>query len=89
LIGNYPNPFNPETTISFSVAQTSSLVNVEIFNIKGQKVKQLVNEILPAGRHIAVWNGKDDNGKQATSGIYFYQMKSGDYQKSRKILLLK
>jgi len=89
LIGNYPNPFNPETTISFSVAQTSSLVNVEIFNIKGQKVKQLVNEILPAGRHIAVWNGKDDNGKQAASGIYFYQMKSGDYQKSSKMLLLK
>ena len=89
LIDNYPNPFNPTTTILFSVTQTSSFVNLEIFNIKGQKVKQLVNENLPAGRHIAVWNGKDDNGKQATSGIYFYKMKSGDYQKSRKMLLLK
>ncbi|MDP8201543.1 MAG: FlgD immunoglobulin-like domain containing protein [Candidatus Tenebribacter burtonii] len=89
LNGNYPNPFNPTTTISFSVAQTSSLVNVEIFNIKGQKVKQLVNEVLPAGKHIVVWNGKDDNGKQAASGIYFYKMKSRDYQKSRKMLLLK
>ncbi len=89
LNGNYPNPFNPTTTISFSVAQTSSFVNVDIFNIKGQKVKQLVNEVLPAGKHIAVWNGKDDNGKQAATGIYFYKMKSGDYQKSRKMLLLK
>ena len=89
LIGNYPNPFNPETTISFSVTQTSSFVNLEIFNIKGQKVKQLVNENLPAGRHIAVWNGVDDNEKQVASGVYFYRMKSGDYQKSRKMLLLK
>ncbi|MCD6177263.1 MAG: T9SS type A sorting domain-containing protein, partial [Candidatus Cloacimonetes bacterium] len=89
LNGNYPNPFNPTTTISFSVAQTSSFVNVEIFNIKGQKVKQLVNEILPAGKHIAVWNGKDNNGKQTASGIYFYKMKSGDYQQSKKMLLLK
>ncbi len=89
LNGNYPNPFNPTTTISFSVAQTSSFVNVEIFNIKGQRVKQLVNEVLPAGRHIAIWNGKDDNGKHAASGIYFYQMKSGDFQQSKKMLLLK
>ncbi|MCK5052190.1 MAG: T9SS type A sorting domain-containing protein [Candidatus Cloacimonetes bacterium] len=89
LNSNYPNPFNPTTTISFSVAQTSSFVNVEIFNIKGQKVRQLVNEILPTGRHIAVWNGKDNNGKQAASGIYFYKMKSGDYQQSKKMLLLK
>ena len=89
LNGNYPNPFNPITTISFSVAQTFSFVSVEIFNIKGQRVKQLVNEIIPSGRHVAVWNGKDDSGKQAASGIYFYQMKSGDYKKSRKMLLLK
>ncbi len=89
LNGNYPNPFNPETTISFSVAQTSSFVSVEIFNIKGQKVKQLVNEILPAGKHIAVWNGKDNNNKQVASGIYFYQMKTGNIQQSKKMLLLK
>ncbi|MCD6177135.1 MAG: T9SS type A sorting domain-containing protein, partial [Candidatus Cloacimonetes bacterium] len=89
LNANYPNPFNPTTTISFSVAQTSSLVNIEIFNIKGQKVKQLINEILPAGKHDVVWNGKDDNGKQAASGVYFYRMKSGDIQQSKKMLLLK
>ena len=89
LHGNYPNPFNPTTTISFSVAQNSDFVNLEIYNIKGQKVKQLINEILPAGRHVKAWNGKDEKGKQAASGIYFYKMKSGDFQQSRKMLLLK
>jgi len=89
LGSNYPNPFNPTTTISFSVAQTSSFVNIEIFNIKGQKVKQLLNDQLPAGQHSVVWNGKDDDGKQAASGIYFFKMKSGSYTKSNKMLLLK
>ncbi|MBT4332526.1 MAG: T9SS type A sorting domain-containing protein, partial [Candidatus Cloacimonetes bacterium] len=89
LNGNYPNPFNPTTSISFSVAQTSSFVNVEIFNIKGQRVKQLVNEILSTGNHVTVWNGKDDNNKQAASGIYFYKMKTGEFQQSKKMLLLK
>ena len=56
LLGNYPNPFNPSTTISFSVAQTSSFVNLEIYNMKGQKVKQLVNGPLSAGRHCVVWD---------------------------------
>ncbi|MCF7794580.1 MAG: T9SS type A sorting domain-containing protein [Candidatus Cloacimonetes bacterium] len=89
LNGNYPNPFNPTTTINYSVAQTSSFVTLEIFNIKGQRVKQLVNEQLAAGQHSVVWNGKDDNGKQVSTGIYFYKMKSGNYHKSRKMLLLK
>ena len=88
-LSNYPNPFNPTTTISFSVAQTSSFVNVEIYNIKGQKVKQLVNEVLPAGKHIAVWNGKDDNGKPAASGIYFYHIKAGNFIKTKKMILLR
>lgn len=89
LKGNYPNPFNPTTTISLSVAQTSSKVKVEIFNIKGQKVKQLVNEVLPKGNHTIIWNGQDNSGKQAASGIYFYKMKTGDFQQSKKMLLLK
>ncbi|MCF7857961.1 MAG: carboxypeptidase regulatory-like domain-containing protein [Candidatus Cloacimonetes bacterium] len=89
LNGNHPNPFNPSTNISFSVAQPASLVSVEIFNIKGQKVKMLVNDIFSSGVHTLVWNGKDDNNKQAASGIYFYKMKCGDFQNSRKMLLLK
>lgn len=89
LIGNYPNPFNPTTTISFSVTQTSPFVTLEIFNLKGQKVKQLVNETLPAGSHSVIWNGTNDSGKSVTSGIYFYKMKTGSYTYTRKMILMK
>jgi hypothetical protein len=86
---NYPNPFNPTTTISFSVTQTSSFVTLEIYNIKGQKVKTLVNKVLPAGEHSVVWDGKNTNNKTVASGIYFYNLKVGHYKKARKMLLIK
>jgi len=89
LTGNYPNPFNPTTTISFSVAQTSSFVTLDIYNIKGQKVKQLVNEKLGAGTHQVVWNGKDENDKSISSGIYFYKMDTGNYSQTKKMILMK
>ncbi len=89
LLGNYPNPFNPETTISFSVAQTSSFVNLEIFNLKGQKVKLLVNETLSAGQRSVVWDGTDENNRPVSSGIYFYKLKVGNFEQSKKMLLLK
>lgn len=89
LNGNYPNPFNPITTISFSTTENSKLTEISIYNLKGQKVKTLINENLPAGEHTIVWNGKDDNGKQTASGIYFYKMKNGNYTHTRKMLLLK
>jgi len=88
LNGNYPNPFNPTTMISFSIEQDNQ-VELNIYNLKGQKVRQLVNDQLPAGQHEVIWNGKDDNGKQAASGIYFHKMISGNYQQSKKMLLLK
>ena len=89
LNSNYPNPFNPETTISFSVVQTSSLVNLEIFNLKGQKIKTLVNEVLSAGSHSIVWNGTDEKGKSVASGVYLYKMKTGNYVSSKKMILMK
>ncbi len=89
LYQNYPNPFNPSTTISFDVANTSSFVNLEIFNMKGQKVKQLVNGQLSAGQHQVIWNGTDINGNPVTSGIYLYKLKSGVYTSTRKMILLK
>ena len=87
-LSNHPNPFNPETKIVFNLPEEGN-VKLEIYNIKGQKVKTLVNEILPAGEHSAIWDGKDSNDKQVGSGIYFYKLKTGDYQKVRKMLLLK
>ncbi|RLC58266.1 MAG: hypothetical protein DRH89_01535 [Candidatus Cloacimonadota bacterium] len=89
LSQNYPNPFNPETTISFSVTQTSSFVTLNIYNIKGQQVKQLISEQLPAGQHSVIWNGKDDNGKFVSTGIYFYKLKTENFEKTRKMILLK
>ena len=87
---NYPNPFNPFTTISFSLtAEDAENAEIEIFNIKGQKVNTLVNEILPAGEHSVIWNGRDSSGKRVSSGIYFYKLKAGNYQKVRKMVLLK
>ena len=84
---NYPNPFNPETTISFNLtAENAELV---IYNLKGQKVKTLVSDQLSAGKHSVVWDGRDSNGKRVGSGIYFYKLKAGDFQKVKKMVLLK
>jgi len=89
LDGNYPNPFNPETTISFSVTQNSDFVTLKIFNIKGQKIKTLINEILPAGNHSVVWDGTDDHDKKVSSGVYLYKMQAGNYLETKKMILMK
>ncbi|NQV18724.1 MAG: choice-of-anchor D domain-containing protein [Armatimonadetes bacterium] len=88
LYGNYPNPFNPSTTISFSTTESTENTELAIYNIKGQKVKTLVNEKLEAGIHQVVWNGKDGSNKSVSSGIYFYKMKSSNYNETKKMLLL-
>ena len=89
LHSNYPNPFNPSTTISFSVPQTSPFVTLKIFNIKGQKVKTLYSGIAEEGKHTVTWNGEDENYNPVSSGIYFYKLKTGKQELSRKMLLLK
>ena len=86
----YPNPFNPTTTISFELT-TGHTENTElsIYNIKGQKVKILLNEHLSKGNHSINWDGKDSNNKPVTSGIYFYKLSSGKSSAMKKMLLLK
>ena len=87
---NYPNPFNPETTISFSVTQTSPFVTLEIYNIKGQKVKTfIINTSTLRPINSMTWNGTDQNNKPVSSGIYFYKLKSGDFEKTKKMILMK
>ncbi len=88
LIGNYPNPFNPETRIAFSTVENGP-VAIDIYNVKGQKVRTLLNENREAGNHSVVWNGKDDNGKNVASGVFFYRMKSGKYSSTKKMILMK
>jgi hypothetical protein len=88
LKGNYPNPFNPTTIISYSLKENAKVL-LNIYNLKGQKVKTLVHEVLPAGEHSVVWDGKNTNNKAVATGIYFYDLKVGNYEKARKMLLIK
>jgi len=87
---NYPNPFNPTTTISFLTAEGTENAELVIYNIKGQKVKQLVSEQLSAGQYSVVWDGRDSNDKRVGSGIYFYKLNiNGKIEAVKKCLLLK
>ena len=88
LSQNYPNPFNPETTIKYNLKEDSK-VTLEIYNIKGQKVKTLINDVLPAGNHSVVWYGKNDNNESVSSGIYFYRITAGDFKDTKKCVILK
>ena len=88
LNSNYPNPFNPETTISYDM-KSGGNVAIEVYNILGQKVKTLVNETKTAGNHTVVWNGSNDNNDKVASGIYFYKMKTDSYSKTYKMILMK
>ena len=101
LYQNYPNPFNPETTISFSLnteftenTETCPPWRIEIYNIKGQKIKTLeCGESLATTAdgvgYSILWNGKDENNMLVSSGVYFYKLKSGEYSITKKMLLLK
>ena len=92
LKGNYPNPFNPETTISFNLKETVN-VSITIFNVKGEKISTLLDEEKTAGSYSVTWNGIDKNGNTVPSGIYFFKMvskgNSGKYTSTKKMILLK
>jgi hypothetical protein len=83
LAPSYPNPFNPAATIEFSIPNEEN-VKLEIFNILGQKIEDLVDSRLPAGNHAAVWNAEN-----YPSGVYFYKLTAGDFTESRRMTLLK
>ncbi|MBW6514023.1 MAG: T9SS type A sorting domain-containing protein, partial [Candidatus Syntrophosphaera sp.] len=85
---NYPNPFNPTTTIRFDLPENSP-VRLEIYNVKGQKVRSLLGSDLPKGSHSVIWNGLDDSGRPVSSGIYLYRLNSGSNEKTRKMMLMK
>jgi hypothetical protein len=88
LSQNSPNPFNTETTISYSIPVNNN-VSIEIYNIQGKKIKTLVNEYQASGNHSVVWNGKDDKGKAVSIGIYYYNIKAGKFFSTKKMVLTK
>ncbi|MCZ6900830.1 MAG: T9SS type A sorting domain-containing protein [Bacteroidetes bacterium] len=86
---NFPNPFNPQTSIPFEVpAEWTISVRLEIFNLLGQPIKTLVDEVISPGRHVIVWKGKDASDEPVSSGFYFYKISSGDFVAVRKMLLV-
>ena len=88
-LGNYPNPFNPTTTIKFSLVEDSNL-ELSIYNAKGKKVKQFLSDQLSAGQHSIIWNGDDEMGNPVSSGVYFYKLiMNGKIESVKKCLLLK
>ena len=88
--GNYPNPFNPETTISFTVGTNSSKQVVgKIYNLKGQLVKELVNEKLTPNSYNYTWRGDDNQGKAVASGVYYLRLNVGDEVRTGKMVMLK
>jgi len=84
----YPNPFNPSTTISFSTPRAQA-VNVELYNLRGQKVCNLHHGDLPGGTHHLQWNGRDEDGRPVASGMYFVRISTPDYTRSLKMVLMK
>lgn len=88
LIGNYPNPFNPETRIQFTVAESQS-VSLTVFDASGRKIKNLQNEFLSPGEYEITWFGKNDAGKNVPSGLYILRMQAGTQVDTRKMLLVR
>lgn len=88
LSQNYPNPFNPETNIEFNLPSAQN-VNLMVFNLLGQHVSTLVSGTLEAGTHTVTWNGKNDDGINVPSGIYFYKMITPEFSQTNKMVMVR
>ncbi len=97
LSQNYPNPFNPATTITVDIPgeeangsdEAKVLTNLSIFDVRGRLVRILVDKELSPGRYRVTWDGKDANGREVSSGIYFYRVNAGNFSSTRKMTLMK
>lgn len=88
LLQNYPNPFNPSTSISFSLNKQDN-VEISIYDVKGELVSTLLNETKNPGFHEVEWNGLNSHGKRQSSGVYFYEIKTGSERAVKKMMMLK
>ena len=88
VISNYPNPFNPETTIKLTLPE-SGKITLKVYNAKGRLVKTLFNDFKTAGISTIIWNGTDNAGSQVSSGIYFYKLETSGYSEVKKMILMK
>jgi flagellar hook assembly protein FlgD len=88
LFQNYPNPFNSQTVITFQI-KTAAKVKLEVYNLLGNKIQTLVDEDIGAGYYSESWDGKDENGLQVSTGIYFYRLRANNYTQTKKLLIIK
>ncbi|NHZ86748.1 MAG: T9SS type A sorting domain-containing protein, partial [Planctomycetia bacterium] len=88
LCNNYPNPFNPTTTITYGLEKDCNVL-ISIYDISGKLITMLQNEYKTQGTHSITWNGVDDFGNKVGGGVYFYQVKAGDFIETKKMVLLK
>jgi alpha-glucosidase (family GH31 glycosyl hydrolase) len=89
LLGqNRPNPFTNGTSIGFTLGRAGR-VRLEVFNLRGQRVATIIDEVRPAGRHLVVWDGRDSQGRETASGAYFYRLSSGGINQTRKMILIR
>jgi len=88
LAQNFPNPFNPSTTIKFDM-KAKGLVTLKIYNVAGELVRTLVDEVKDAGSYSVPWNGKNDRGSAVASGIYFYKMDTKSFSQTKKMVMLR
>ena len=92
LSQNYPNPFNPSTTISFDIPGTvgaKQVVSLAIYDLRGRRIRTLINSELEPGSYKLHWDGRSDRGERVASGIYLYALKAGDKSFIRKMTMLK
>jgi hypothetical protein len=88
LLQNHPNPFNPATTIEYSLA-TGSLVRLDIYNLRGRLVRELVNARQEPGRYRVLWDGRDNGGRSMASGAYVYRLEAGNFLSIKRMTLVK
>ena len=88
LYQNYPNPFNPVTRINYDIP-FSGKVTLIIYNLLGREVTTLVNDLQQPGRYSLIWNGHDKDNRMVSSGLYFYHLSTPEYQKTKKMMLIK
>ncbi len=92
LSQNYPNPFNPSTTIRFNIPNSERDgvdVNVKIYNLRGQIIRNLLDEKKPRGSYSIQWDGRNDSGESVSSGIYFYRIQAGDFSEMKRMVIMK
>jgi hypothetical protein len=88
LYQNVPNPFNPSTTITFDLPRRDQ-VQLLIFDLNGRLVRELVSQVLDPGSHAVIWNGRDNEGIETNSGVYFARLNVGEWSSTRKLLLVR